>query len=539
MTDFIYKNTNQNRGEFTSLIDTLDAEAMIEATNATYYGGEAVAEEGESPIEARIRGYNHFFGRERTGEPVELTDDTPATVWVRQFPHSVADWEENFSDKLTFAQYAQGILDLQLKAEEGLRLSREEDFKGSTKFAKGGDASKLSNDGVNQVLNAFYVDPLVADEVALLTLNALLGGDPLKAIGPRPRSGSAGLTTISGAQLLAAASGAIDYRPAGRQGLRSTAPFPETDSKGFFTNGSKRVNVRGISHDWDKRAKKPSNIPARSGAWIDDIDVQNQAIDIVKRALAMAISVFGFVAKANSGLEEGEAPEVTGFAGLERVGQYMASALDTLAQTTGLSPAAAEALKKARGGDKGVAARLRAVDGFWSWWFGYDGAPDGTFGGLLPKFPYYCEGALTRALTSGHKLAKGFRGDKTPLLTSKTYVDDNGQLLSYHVLPLDDKFWETVDDAGLVNISTLSTWRVRQFFPSLPMAGECGGVISTKPTRRRSNHLIKHSRLGTVQERADSVGARFLVAAQVIQATSLTLTDEDTDLVDSIDIDNL
>ena len=539
MTDFILKPAASRSYEDNHLINRLDATAMVERTNNLYYGGHAMASSAKSPLDARRRGHNFFLGRDLEAtedSEVSFTEDTPAVIWARTKRHTVEAWEAKFSDQLTFPQYVEALYYLQRAADAGLEQVRLDTFSDFADKASVGETNAVTPAVANQVLVAFYGSQSVADTISMAILMAVLSVDQAAKVGPRTKEHSLGLSRSSGAQVLAAASGAVNYRPEGRKQLRVTAEFVHTNDKGEATAKGQTVRVWGISHAWDPKAKVELNFPVGKPAWLDDEASARAALDAVRVGLAMAISVYGHVTSVNSEVAAGDKPNITASRSLARVGQYVASALDTIIQEAGLSQAAQKLLKKARGKET-IASQRAAVSSFWSYMFGYDGSPDGTFGGILPRFPEICVGAIDTALTKPEAVSSLVGGD-VPALVVKDYRD-GGRPRSYKELALDSKFWQRVKDAGAADIATMSMWRVRQFFPTLPMAGECGGVLAFTPTRRRSNHLIKHSRRGTPQECAEAVGPRFMVAADIIQSTSQVLRPEDTDIVDIIDLDLL
>ena len=538
MTDYILRPAASRSADDNHLINRLDAAAMVARTNETYYGGHAMAASAATPVDARRRGHNFYLGRPLDAiedSEVSFTEDTPAVVWARNQRRSVEDWENNFSDRLTFPQYVEAVYYLQRLANDTLEQARVTDFNESANSSSDGDIYAVTPAVANQVLGTFYGSQESADAIAMAILNGILSVGQASKVGPRVQAGMLGLVGSTGAQVLAAASGAVDYRPEGRSPMGVTAEFVPTVDGEATING-RTVRVWGIDHDWDSKAKVELNFPEGDHGWLDDEASAKAALEAVRTGLAMAISVYGHTAAVNSEVDDGDRPNTTAKREMVKIGQFVAAALDTIIQEAGLSEPATALLEKARGKED-YASRRAAVSSFWSFMFGYDGSPDGTFGGLLPHFGAICRGVIDTALAKPQAVS-AVVGEDTPALVVKNYRD-RGQPRSYKELALDYAFWQKVRDAGAADIATMSLWRVRQVFPPMPMAGECGGVVAVTPTRRRSNHLIKHSRRGTPQECAEAVGSRFMAATDIIQSTSQVLRPEDTDIVDIIDLDLL
>jgi len=538
MTDYILRPAASRSADDNHLINRLDAAAMVARTNETYYGGHAMAASAATPVDARRRGHNFYLGRPLDAiedSEVSFTEDTPAVVWARNQRRSVEDWENNFSDRLTFPQYVEAVYYLQRLANDTLEQARVTDFNESANSSSDGDIYAVTPAVANQVLGTFYGSQESADAIAMAILNGILSVGQASKVGPRVQAGMLGLVGSTGAQVLAAASGAVDYRPEGRSPMGVTAEFVPTVDGEATINGQ-TVRVWGISHAWDSKAKVELNFPEGNHAWFADEASARAALDAVRVGLAMAISVYGHATDLNREVEGDRKRRSNTKVGMTRVGQFVAASIDTIIQEAGLSPAATKLLKEAQGKED-YASRRSAVSSFWSYMFGYEGSPNGTFGGLLPHFSEVCRGVIDTALAKPAAVTD-LVGSDVPALVVKTYRD-KGQPRSCKELAIDYDFWQKVRDAGAADIAAMSMWRVRQVFPPMPMAGECGGVVAATPTLHRSNHLIKHSRKGTPQECAEAAGPRFMVAADIIQSTSQVLRPEDTDIIDIVDLDLL
>jgi len=508
------------------MVHCVDFGAMVSLTDLIYYGGKSAS---------RKEGTSHFFGH-NLDEEGHMTEYTPAVIWVEQDSEAVAQYHRVAEPAgLTFPQYVEELYNSQREADGILESDRLTKLTDNIESAKRGSLKTSRGTVVNDILAAYFGSSEVADAVASSIVYTLTRHAQASVIGPGRDKAPVKLFGTSPAQALAQVLGFADYNVNGMTGdkklsaAKITLPVAESFGDRFTSQHGEEIATSCIRVGSTKAAKTR---PLATGSAATDPQIMGQLVHIVKNAMVQYIVGLAAAYKHNSKVAAngGDRDEYLFPKVVATLGERVAAELELAILKPGLSDWYLEQLNKAEGKQSAV-VRDSSAAYFWGTLVGTQLVGHGTFGGLFPSLPVLCADVIRLSLVHPESFSGSLAGSDVPRIVptqvtveGESYLDGKQApptFFNIDLLELPADMWDKVSEAGAQHIAALPVWGSRQFFPPLPMAGECGGSIYATPSRRRSNAVVKHSRAGTPQaSAADTLGARGLVCVELMQKTA-------------------
>jgi len=506
-------------------IHSVDFDAMVEHTNNHYYGGLA---------DNRAAGNAYFLGHGADADG-HMTEETPAVIWTRTLPEYVEQYHRIAEPQgQTFPQYVEALYNTQRAADGALEADRLTKLDANIEAAKRGLLKTTRGTAVNDILAAYYGSIEAAEAVASSIVYTITRSPEASVIGPLSGKSQVRLFGTSPAQALAQVLGFADYNVNGHgqteklAATKITLPFARDFGDRFTSQYGEEIATSCIRVGSTKAAKTR---PLNTGSAATDPKLMGELVHIVKNAMVQYITGLAAATSHNSEVvaNEGDKEELRFPKVIDTLGERVARELENAILTRGLSDWYLERLNKAEGHQSQL-GRDMAVKFFWETIVGTQRVGSGTFGGLFEGLPVLCSVTIRLALIHPESFSKSLKGADVPRIVTKSLTipgdisPDGTQapptFFNVDLLELPESLWERATEAGSKYIETLPVWGTKQYFPPLPMAGECGGSIYDSPSRRRSNAVVKHSRAGTPQaSAADTLGARGLVCVELMQLT--------------------